>query len=171
MPDPWWMRVNMHLIIMGDLISEIIDGSIDESHAQQLEEEASVMDDLVEEGRNDTSLVMEGEVDLNLVDSVHEDLFNASNLVEEMISNEKADNTEMVVTIVMLSLLFVVVLTGLIIACVRPWTKRSGLRSSQSKWGADSVVAVDGSRKFRDSRFMQHSHVYTDPYQNHDTKV
>lgn len=87
--NSWSMSVNMHLSVMEILIAEILGGSVDISHAQQLEEEASMMDELVQEGRNDTSLVTEGELDLELLDSVQENIYNASDLVDKMISDEK----------------------------------------------------------------------------------
>ncbi|XP_045101442.1 uncharacterized protein LOC123498399 [Portunus trituberculatus] len=170
-PDPWWMRVNLHLRNMEKLTAAIGEGRTDISHARLLDEEADAMDELVDEGTDDPYLVTEGEVDYELYLSVESSLKNSSDLVDELIADAKADKVEIIVILVLLSLFFVMVLTGLIIALIRPWAKRSGLRPKRSQKAEDHAVAKDEGRTFPDAIFVQHSHVNMDPYRHHDTKI
>ncbi|KAG0728835.1 Transposable element Tcb1 transposase [Chionoecetes opilio] len=106
------------------------------------------------------------------IKDLQEALKNFENLARSMPTRlEKLadENVETVVTIVMLSLLFVVVLTGLTMALIRPWTKRSGLKPKRSKRAEGHVVASDKARNFPDARFMQHIHM--DPYRHHDSNI
>lgn len=170
-PDPWWLRVNIQLVIMGELIAEIGAGYTDSSHAQRLEEEDEAMDALVDEGFEDPSLVTEGELDYELYQSVESSLKNSSDFVETKISEAKADHVEMIVTIVLLSLLFVVVLTGLTLALIRPWAKGSSVKPKRTTSPEDNVVAKDEARSYTDAKFVQHLHIHMDPYRHQDTKI
>ncbi|KAK8377414.1 hypothetical protein O3P69_013802 [Scylla paramamosain] len=170
-PAPWWMRVNLHLRNMEELTVAIGEGRTDVSHARLLDEEAAAMDDLVDDGADDPCLVTEGEVDYELYQSVQSSLKNSSDLVDELIADAKADKVELIVTLVLLSVFFVVVLTGLIIALIRPWAKRSGLKPNRSQKAEGNAVAKDEGRTFPDAIFVQHSHVNMDPYSQHDSKI
>ncbi|KAG0728836.1 hypothetical protein GWK47_031655 [Chionoecetes opilio] len=87
--DPWCMRVNMHLHTMGNLTMTIRDESTDMNHAHQLEEEATTMDNLVNEGAEDPNLVTEGELDYELYQSVRSNLKNTSDFINKLISDIK----------------------------------------------------------------------------------
>ncbi|KAG7177191.1 hypothetical protein Hamer_G000445 [Homarus americanus] len=161
-PETWWTLVNDNLEKIAQLTKDISSGIMDHSHALEVNRRADDLDTLVEEGQNNPTLAQDiPDEELGLVGSVFSSLTNATKYVDDEIQKEEADQTEMIATIVCMSVLFSVVLVMLIVSLLKP--------SSAKGEGQNQSVAEEST--FPDSAFVQHSHIYYDPYRSHTTAV
>ncbi|KAK3862770.1 hypothetical protein Pcinc_031392 [Petrolisthes cinctipes] len=168
---PWWSRVNFCLETMDQLVWEVMGGATDHSHALSLDREAQTMTALVQEGEEQPEEVEEGfwtNYDPELIDGLLDGLENSTWMVEQKIDIAKDNQTEMIVTLTLLSVLFVLVLVGVIFALIRPGSTKSGLSKTQhAKTSGKDEVMVESSREFLEAKFVQRSlHIHIDPYKS-----
>lgn len=141
---------------MSKVTDEINEGQVDHEHAYRLDELATSMDELVQEGEEDHDLLEEVHLeDLSYINSTLSKVNDTQKDIKKQIDTAEDDKVEMIVSITMLSVLFVVVLVGLVISFIRPWA--GGCRLPRSKSKVSSSVPLDDSSAFENASFNDHS--------------
>ncbi|KAK7082441.1 hypothetical protein SK128_011125 [Halocaridina rubra] len=146
----WWERVNATVKNIAELLAAVKNGSIDEKHANQLEEEASSLDELVAEGYNITQLVEDVseedmEIMINRLSSVEDVVHNTSLSVESKI--EKKRHESAIIIISGSGCIFLAFIVIMVVAKKRPWRR------------AIVIYITDNKRK---RRINEAVHVYLD---------
>nr|XP_053635276.1 uncharacterized protein LOC128690586 [Cherax quadricarinatus] len=170
---PWWDRVKHHLTSIDEVTGEIMSGAVDTEHAYHLDQEATALDALVKEGNDDHSQVLHlTNEDLDFIHTVNDNVKNVTKYIDDQVTIAKADETELIVSLTCLSVLFVVVLVSLVVSLVRPASPSCGLPKTryQTKSGEQGESMAE-PQDFPNALYVQHSQLYSDPYRNQTTVV